>query len=424
MKNRIQSYIKFIIYMIAIVLINVAGITLFFRMDLTDNRIYSISKASQRVVSTLSEPLTIKVFFSKDLPAPHNNTERYLHDLLEEYSIHGNSYFNYRFYDVSLDEGGVDSKTDKNLQAATNYGIYPVQIQNIEKDEVKFQKAYMGLVIIHGDMIEKIPTLTSTDGLEYKLTTSIQKLNNKISALLNLKENIKIKLFLSSSLKIIAPYIQLNELPSIPDKLEEIVEKLNAKTFGKLSFERFDPSTDKDLDSVIKEYNILSLNWPAIAENNIEPGGGSVGLVMEYQDKAITIPIVNVYGVIHHSRYLPDRRDLNRVFPGSESGSLASRLAHLFMSEIVANCTHGIDIHTGALHRSNLPQIRVNLADPDTERLARAFGVPVIINADLRDGSLREAASEQGIPMLLYEAGEALRFACWANWARPWREHE
>jgi predicted deacylase len=80
------------------------------------------------------------------------------------------------------------------------------------------------------------------------------------------------------------------------------------------------------------------------------------------------------------------------------------------MSEIVANCTHGIDIHTGALHRSNLPQIRVNLADPDTERLARAFGVPVIINADLRDGSLREAASEQGIPMLLYEAGEALRF--------------
>lgn len=124
----------------------------------------------------------------------------------------------------------------------------------------------------------------------------------------------------------------------------------------------------------------------------------------------ITIPIVNVYGVIHHSRYLPDRRDLNRVFPGSESGSLASRLAHLFMTEIVANCTHGIDIHTGALHRSNLPQIRVNLADPDTERLARAFGVPVIINSDLRDGSLREAASEQGIPMLLYEAGEALRF--------------
>jgi uncharacterized protein len=124
----------------------------------------------------------------------------------------------------------------------------------------------------------------------------------------------------------------------------------------------------------------------------------------------ITIPIVNVFGVIHHSRYLPDRRDLNRCFPGSERGSLAGRLADLFMTEIVANATHGIDLHTGALHRDNLPHLRVNLSDPETERLAREFGVPVIINSDLRDGSLREVASEHGIPMLLYEAGEALRF--------------
>jgi uncharacterized protein len=124
----------------------------------------------------------------------------------------------------------------------------------------------------------------------------------------------------------------------------------------------------------------------------------------------ITIPIVNVFGVIHHSRYLPDRRDLNRSFPGSDRGSLAGRLADLFMTEIVANSTHGIDLHTGALHRENLPQLRVDLRDPETERLAHAFGVPVIINSDLRDGSLREVAAERGIPMLLYEAGEALRF--------------
>ena len=124
----------------------------------------------------------------------------------------------------------------------------------------------------------------------------------------------------------------------------------------------------------------------------------------------ITIPIVNVFGVIHHSRYLPDRRDLNRSFPGSEKGSLAGRLADLFINEIVANSTHGIDLHTGALHRDNLPQVRANLEDPETERLARTFGVPVILNSDLRDGSLRQVAAEMGIPMLLYEAGEALRF--------------
>ncbi len=122
------------------------------------------------------------------------------------------------------------------------------------------------------------------------------------------------------------------------------------------------------------------------------------------------VPIVNVHGLLNHSRYLPDRRDLNRSFPGTETGSLAGRLAHLFMQEIVSNCSHGIDIHTGAIHRSNLPQIRANLSDDETARLARAFQVPVIIDANLRDGSLRQAAAEYGVPTLLYEAGEALRF--------------
>lgn len=124
----------------------------------------------------------------------------------------------------------------------------------------------------------------------------------------------------------------------------------------------------------------------------------------------VAVPVVNAYGLIHESRYLPDRRDLNRTFPGSDHGSLAARLAHLFMEEIVKRCSHGIDLHTGAIHRTNLPQIRANLDDEETARLARSFGVPVLLNASLRDGSLRAAAGEFGIPMLLYEAGEALRF--------------
>lgn len=124
----------------------------------------------------------------------------------------------------------------------------------------------------------------------------------------------------------------------------------------------------------------------------------------------LMVPVVNSFGVLQHSRYLPDRRDLNRCFPGSETGSLAARLANLFMTEIVSKCTHGIDLHTAAIHRSNLPQIRCSLSDADTERLAKAFGAPVIIDAQNRDGSLRGAAAELGVPTLLYEAGEALRF--------------
>ncbi len=124
----------------------------------------------------------------------------------------------------------------------------------------------------------------------------------------------------------------------------------------------------------------------------------------------ILIPIVNVYGFLAHSRYLPDGRDLNRSFPGGEQSSLAGRVAHHFLQQIVSHCTHGIDLHTGARHRSNLPQIRADLSDLATRNLAAAFGVPVIIDSKIRDGSLREASRDAGIPILLYEAGEALRF--------------
>lgn len=124
----------------------------------------------------------------------------------------------------------------------------------------------------------------------------------------------------------------------------------------------------------------------------------------------ILVPVVNIMGFERHSRYMPDRRDLNRCFPGSEKGSLAARVADIFLCEIVQHCDYGIDLHTGAIHRSNLPQIRANLNDPETLTLAETFGVPVLLNADLRDGSLRQAAVETGARILLYEAGQALRF--------------
>jgi len=101
----------------------------------------------------------------------------------------------------------------------------------------------------------------------------------------------------------------------------------------------------------------------------------------------IAVPIVNVYGFLYKSRYLPDRRDLNRSFPGSQQGSMASRTANLFLTEIVSKCSHGIDLHTGAIHRDNLPQVRALMDDPETERMAYAFRAPVVLNTDIVEGS-------------------------------------
>lgn len=124
----------------------------------------------------------------------------------------------------------------------------------------------------------------------------------------------------------------------------------------------------------------------------------------------LAVPVVNVHGFINQSRYLPDRRDLNRSFPGSAKGSIAARLANTFIEEVVSKADYGLDLHTGAVDRSNLPQIRGNLDDEKTMELAKAFGAPVIVNSNILDGSLRASAAEIGLPMVIYEAGEARRF--------------
>lgn len=124
----------------------------------------------------------------------------------------------------------------------------------------------------------------------------------------------------------------------------------------------------------------------------------------------VAVPVVNIFGFINQSRYLPDRRDLNRSFPGSESGSLAARIARLFLNEVIADCTHGIDLHTAAIHRENFPHIRAVLDDEETERMAHAFASPLVLGSDIIDGSLRKAVEEKGINIIVYEAGEALRF--------------
>ena len=125
----------------------------------------------------------------------------------------------------------------------------------------------------------------------------------------------------------------------------------------------------------------------------------------------LAIPIVNVYGFLNQSRYLPDRRDLNRCFPGSGHGSLAAQLADLFLNEVVRRCEFGIDLHSASRHRMNLPQIRISpTRSARLGELARAFGAPVTLTSPVREGSLRAAAESAGVETLLYEAGEALRF--------------
>jgi ABC-type uncharacterized transport system involved in gliding motility auxiliary subunit len=310
--QRLSKYVKFGLYLVIVVMINLAGRTLFLRLDLTGNGIYSLSDVSRKVISTLTEPLTVKVFFTQNLPAPHNGTELYLQDLLKEYALYGNQHFNYRFFDVNPEDEGLGDDFKANREAARDYGIDPVQIQAVERDEVKFKRAYMGLVLIHGDVVERIPTIASTDGLEYKITTAIQRLNNKVSALRGLTENVQVKLVLSSSIYKVAPVMGIQALNTYPDKVKEIVQRLNKKLYGRLAFSHIDPTADPGAVEKFSKYNIMKLNWQEIPKAGVAAGEGAIGMLLQYKDQVREIQLLNVIRLpVFGTQY--QLADLNQV---------------------------------------------------------------------------------------------------------------
>ncbi|MCB0279715.1 MAG: succinylglutamate desuccinylase/aspartoacylase family protein [Calditrichaeota bacterium] len=149
------------------------------------------------------------------------------------------------------------------------------------------------------------------------------------------------------------------------------------------------------------EVNGVDIVRRMIADRLATPEAGTI----------IAIPILNVYGFLNYSRLVPDGKDVNRSFPGNKNGSLASRVAFLFMQEIYPFFDYGIDFHTGGGNRYNYPQIRCLLDNKTNLRLATAFNAPITLNAPLRDRSLRREASRKGKSIIVFEGGESLRLS-------------
>lgn len=144
------------------------------------------------------------------------------------------------------------------------------------------------------------------------------------------------------------------------------------------------------------EINGIGAIRQLIADNQFELTKGAI----------LLIPVLNILGFERHSRYLPDRRDLNRAFPGSDHGSLASRMANRIFEELVARCDFGIDIHTASVRRTNYPNVRGDLRDDQVRRIAKAFGCEIVMNGVGPKGSLRREACKSGCPTIIMEGGE------------------
>ena len=231
--------LEIVLFLGALVMINVSSASgLFKRFDLTESGLYALSPPSIDAVSSLREPLTIRAFFTPNLPAPYNTVEQAVRDLLDEYAVHGGEFFNYQFISMGAAEVGQEEAI-ANEELARQYLIYPIQIEQLDRDEVTLSTAYTGMALIHGDLIETIPSITDADQLELTLTEAITKLTERISRLLALEEDIQVRLYFSSPLAMLAPGVD-----QFPGEIEDLVKELNAGYFDRLQFEHIDANEE------------------------------------------------------------------------------------------------------------------------------------------------------------------------------------
>lgn len=280
LKNNFISRLKggekdfqFILNIAIIILINIAAATFTLRIDLTRNDTYSLSDRSKEIVSGLDERLKIKVFFSNDLPAEHAAVSRYLKDLLEEYDYYGNRNFSYEI----VDGDNLESQ-------ATEYGINPVQSREFANDQVKVRNVYMGVVIQHADLVEKIDALTTTVGLEYEITSRIAKMTGKIDALLKMEEPIVLTLYLDPRLK----ELPIDGIGKLEETVKSAVAKSNIRNYGKISFRVIDPSGTEKPEVLAARYGIARLQWGAARGKDgrsITAGEAVFGIVLEGKGK-------------------------------------------------------------------------------------------------------------------------------------------
>lgn len=273
-KKKLLSFIKsdnkttqLIINIIIILMLNIAGASLVMRFDLTKAGTYSLSKKSRELVANLDERLKIKVFFSDNLPAEHSAVSRYLKDILQEYNFHGNRNFSYEI--VSQD----------NLEKeAADYGIRPVQSRELADDQIKVRNVYMGLVIQHADLIEKIEALTTPAGLEYEITSRIEKMTSKIDRLIKIKEPLNLVLYLDPRLK----KLPIEGIDTLERVVEEAASFGNKNNYGKIKFQIINPA-DSGAEENPALYGIPGLRWKNVRTPSgelVKAGETAFGLVL------------------------------------------------------------------------------------------------------------------------------------------------
>lgn len=252
-----------------VLLLNLVCFSLFrnVRLDFTSSGVYTISKMSKDTVKSLSDPLSIKVFFSGNIPAPHNALERYVRDLLGSYSSHGNKNFSYTFYDCS--EYKNNRRILENLQEASRNGIESVQIESYEQGEVKIARVYMGMSIEYAGSISRVYfNSVRPEELEYKITSLLHAMSAKKSKVQSLTSPIVVKLCASGALEKNAALFGVENWPVFVELVKSSVENFSERFYGKIQFEI---SSEKNMDvNQLKQAGVTALRVAKSANSSKE----------------------------------------------------------------------------------------------------------------------------------------------------------
>lgn len=263
-----------VLFIIAVILLNLVASRAFLRWDLTKSKSYSLSPASKELVRTVEEPLDVKVFFSRNLPAPYSTVYQYVQDILSEYKTASKGRLSYAFYNMDDSE---------NQSLARKYGINQVQIQEFSQNEMGFKSAYMGMAFSYADQIEKLDGLTQTDGLEYKISQTIGKIISNTNALAGIGDEVTVTLYRSSELAEfgISGYDEMEKL------VQDAFGKVNAKFQNRMSFSVRDPDPSEAV-ALSERYGIQALAWE---DGQGATRHGALGLVVEAGDKFRVVPL-------------------------------------------------------------------------------------------------------------------------------------
>ncbi len=279
MKNFIKwlksSKSDFILFIAFLVLLNIAGHKAFVRFDLTSPKSYSLSKASKTLVKNLDTPLSVRVFFSDNLPSTYSGVSQYIQDILVEYKGAANKNFSYTFMDMSKAE---------NEELARNLGIQQVQIQELKNNEVGLKQVYMGLAVTYGDSIEIINPIQSSDGFEFNLTTKMSKMISMADTLAGLGKDDKITLtlYLSDALK----KLGISGAEEAENYIQSAFMNVNKQNNDRLEFKVVDPES-ADADALSIKYGIQTI---AYMDKGVQQKG-AIGLVLEHGDDSYALPV-------------------------------------------------------------------------------------------------------------------------------------